>query len=67
MADLVRGKNPSQRTLPEEVAEFILAHETGWSLDKIRTMHYRDRRAFNITSQFSYKAKVNAMAQPKMF
>lgn len=61
MADIIRGRPPSQRNLPEKVAEFMLAHETGWSLEYIRSMNVQDRAAFNIISQFSYNAYMQSL------
>ena len=58
MADIIRGRVTSQKNLPDEVVEFIVAHETGWSLPQIRNMKSKDRRAINIISQFSYMAKM---------
>ena len=58
MADIIRGRNPSQKNLPDEVIEFMVAHETGWSLSEIRNMKAKDRRAVNLISQFSYMAKM---------
>lgn len=58
MADIIRGRASSQKNLPDEVIEFMVAHETGWSLSQIRNMKSKDRRAVNIISQFSYMAKM---------
>jgi len=58
MADIMRGRASSQKNLPDEVIEFMVAHETGWSLSQIRNMKSKDRRAVNIMSQFSYMAKM---------
>jgi len=58
MADILRGRASSQKNLPDEVIEFMVAHETGWSLSQIRNMKSKDRRAVNIMSQFSYMAKM---------
>ena len=62
MADMVRGRNPSQRTLPQAVLDFMLIHETGWSLEYVRNMLPKDRRAFDIMSQFSYNSKLQKTA-----
>ena len=58
MADIIRGRNPSQKSLPQDVLDFILIHETGWSLEYVREMLPKDRRAFDIMSQFSYNTKI---------
>ena len=58
MADIMRGRTPSQKNLPDEVIEFMVAHETGWTLSQIRNMKSKDRRAVNIMAQFSYMAKM---------
>jgi len=58
MADIMRGRASSQKNLPDEVIEFMVAHETGWTLSAIRNMKSKDRRAVNIISQFSYMAKM---------
>lgn len=58
MADLVRGRNPSQRTLPEEVMEYMCVHETGMTFEEVRNMTVKDRHALNIMAQFSFNAKL---------
>lgn len=58
MADIMKGRSPSQKNLPEEVIEFMVANETGWTLQEIRNMNPKDRRAINIMSQFSYMSKM---------
>ena len=58
MADIIRGRNPSHKSLPQDVLDFMLIHETGWSLEYVREMIPKDRRAFDIMSQFSYNTKI---------
>lgn len=60
MADIARGRVPSQSRLPELVSEFMLVHETGWDIDRVRTLSSKDRKAFNIMAQFSYVNKMNS-------
>lgn len=63
MADIVRGRAPSQQNLPEYVSDFMLVHETGWDIDRVRTLSAKDRKAYNVMAQFSYMSKM----QPKGF
>ena len=58
MADMVRGRNPSQKTLPDEVIEYMVMCETGLDIDKIRDMKVRDRKCLNIMAQFTFNAKL---------
>ena len=60
MADIARGRVPSQSRLPEFVSEFMIVHETGWDIDRVRTLSAKDRRAYNIMSQFSYVSKLQS-------
>lgn len=58
MSDIRRGRATSQKNMPDQLIEFMVVHETGWSLSQIRNMNPKDRRAINIMSQFSYTAKI---------
>ncbi len=53
MADLIRGRAASQRVIPEAVLEFMIMQETHMSLDEVRALGPKDRRALDIMSQFT--------------
>lgn len=58
MADMVRGRAPSQKNLPEYVLDYMIIHETGWSHEYVKSMNPKDRRAFNVMAQFTFNAKL---------
>ena len=47
MYDLMEGKKTSLRKMPNEVIEFFIATETGWTLDEIRNLSEKDSRVFS--------------------
>lgn len=50
----MRGRWPSHKPLPTEVAEFLISTETGWNLGQIRAMPAKDFRIFSKLSLIYY-------------
>lgn len=50
MADYVRGKFPALKPLPDEIQEYILVKQTGWTLDYIRSLNLRDHDVMSLLS-----------------
>ena len=46
MVDILRGRWPSHKELPTQVAEMLLANQTGWSLREIRNLEKKDFEIF---------------------
>lgn len=50
MADYVRGKFPALKPLPDEIQEYILVKQTGWTLDYIRSLNVKDHDVMSLLS-----------------
>ena len=47
MADILQGKTPSLSLMPPEIVTFLIATETGWSLEYINDLSERDFKVFS--------------------
>ena len=47
MADILRGKSPSSAHIPPEVIVFLIATQTGWSLEYIKSLQEKDYKIFS--------------------
>ena len=58
VADYVDGRWPPQKELPNELREFLIVQETGWTLSYIRNLDVRDFEKMSLMSQV-YRVKMD--------
>ena len=47
MADILQGKTPSLSLMPPEIITFLIATETGWTLEYIEELSEKDFKIFS--------------------
>jgi hypothetical protein len=50
MVEYLRGRWPSRKPLPNEIREFMIVKQTGWTLTYVRSLSVRDYLIFNTLS-----------------
>jgi len=63
MADILQGKTPSLSLMPPEIVTFLIATETGWSLEYIDDLSEKDFKIFS--SLCLLNKKMNAINDSK--
>jgi hypothetical protein len=64
MADILGGKSPSLANIPPEVIVFLLATQTGWTIEYIKSLSEKDYKVFAQLSLL--KEKFNVVNSKKL-
>ena len=57
MADFLRGRWPSHKSIPAEITEFFLAKEFSWTLEYIRELPIKDYETLTMLMDLFYKVR----------